>query len=349
MKVAIKKVAIKTESSKGSIKIKPKPKPESESEPEPKVEIKSAAKPKVEIKSAAKPKVEIKPGRRKGTVEKSVMGGGKTIDETYKNKELRQHIYDDPDTYAGSIYPSTEPMWIYNSKSGIMEKRKVTFIESFYKIFDEVLVNAIDQHHRIQNKNESDPSLGLRPVRRISVNIDRENGTISVENDGDGIEIALTDDGEYVPDKLFGKLLTSINYDPNEERTVGGKNGYGAKIANIFSKEFTIETVDAHRKLKYTKTYYDNMTRSDNEIIERYTKIPYTKITYKPDYKRFDIADYKSIDDWLVLERRVYDAAACTDEKCNVYLNGDRITTKTFEDYVSLYIGNKRETKRKYY
>ncbi len=31
----------------------------------------------------------------------------------------------------------------------------------------------------------------------------------------------------------------------------GGRNGYGAKLANIFSKKFTVETCDGKRKLRY--------------------------------------------------------------------------------------------------
>jgi DNA topoisomerase-2 len=34
--------------------------------------------------------------------------------------------------------------------------------------------------------------------------------------------------------------LTGSNYDDTEKRIVGGKNGYGAKLANIFSKRFIV-------------------------------------------------------------------------------------------------------------
>lgn len=44
---------------------------------------------------------------------------------------------------------------------------------------------------------------------------------------------------------IFGELLTSSNYNDDEERTTGGRNGYGSKLANIFSTKFIIEIVDA--------------------------------------------------------------------------------------------------------
>jgi DNA topoisomerase II len=39
----------------------------------------------------------------------------------------------------------------------------------------------------------------------------------------------------YVPEMIFGHLLTSSNYDDDEKKVTGGRNGYGAKLANIFS------------------------------------------------------------------------------------------------------------------
>ena len=55
-------------------------------------------------------------------------------------------------------------------------------------------------------------------------------------------------------------MLTSSNYNKDEEKTVGGKNGYGAKLANIFSKKFTVETVDSINKKKYVQEYSNNMS-----------------------------------------------------------------------------------------
>lgn len=46
----------------------------------------------------------------------------------------------------------------------------------------------------------------------------------------------------YVPTMIFGHLLTSSNYDDEEEKVTGGRNGYGAKLCNIFSHRFTVET-----------------------------------------------------------------------------------------------------------
>jgi DNA topoisomerase II len=294
-----------------------------------------------------KPKLKSKPksGENISDTDTNYSYLGKSIEETYQNKELRDHILSDPDTYAGSIDPMEEDVWYYDTDSERMVKAKVTFTECFYKIFDEILVNAIDHHHRIAGKQKENKSLKL--VKRISVDIDEENGVISVENDGEGLDVVKHEKfGMYVPQVVFGELLTSINYDKSEERTVGGKNGYGSKITNIFSNEFTVETVDSKRKLKYTQTWKNNMTEIGEPVIEKYTKVPYTKITYKPDYERFKVPNPVVLGDWLLLKKRVYDASACTEGDVTVYLNGEKIGIKNFEDYINLYIGRKAETKR---
>lgn len=53
----------------------------------------------------------------------------------------------------------------------------------------------------------------------------------------------------YVPELIFGNLLTSSNYDDSEKKVTGGRNGFGAKLANIFSVFFEVEAAD-HKKKK---------------------------------------------------------------------------------------------------
>ena len=85
----------------------------------------------------------------------------------------------------------------------------------------------------------------LKKVSYIKVNVNREKGEISIENDGEGIDVVLHPTEKiYVPEMIFGNLLTSGNYNKEEEKITGGKNGFGAKLTNIFSTYFEIETID---------------------------------------------------------------------------------------------------------
>lgn len=83
----------------------------------------------------------------------------------------------------------------------------------------------------------------------IIVFVYSENNTISVWNNGKGIPVAIhKDENMYVPTMIFGHLLTSSNYDDEEEKVTGGRNGYGAKLCNIFSHRFTVETASKEYK-----------------------------------------------------------------------------------------------------
>ncbi|NXS20837.1 TOP2A topoisomerase, partial [Mystacornis crossleyi] len=123
-----------------------------------------------------------------------------------------------------------QQMWVYDEGTGL-NCRDVTFVPGLYKIFDEILVNAADNKQRDKN------------MSCIKVTIDVENNTISVWNNGKGIPVVEHKvEKVYVPALIFGQLLTSSNYDDNEKKVTGGRNGYGAKLCNIFSKKFTVET-----------------------------------------------------------------------------------------------------------
>lgn len=79
----------------------------------------------------------------------------------------------------------------------------------------------------------------------IQVNINQEDNIISIWNNGSGIPVEIHPEHKvYVPEMIFGQLLTSSNYDDTQKKVTGGRNGFGAKLANIFSSEFTIETND---------------------------------------------------------------------------------------------------------
>ena len=102
---------------------------------------------------------------------------------------------------------------------------------------------------RLFDKRISQRDMKINLVTMIRVNINQTTGQVTVYNDGDGIDVEKhPEHGVYIPSLVFGELLTSTNYDKSEKRVTGGKNGYGAKLTNIFSKKFVVETVDATRK-----------------------------------------------------------------------------------------------------
>jgi DNA topoisomerase II len=171
------------------------------------------------------------------------------------------------------------------------------------------------------------------------VTIDPERNTIKVWNNGKGIPVQIHKVHNcYVPDMIFGQLLTSSNYDDNKKKVTGGRNGFGAKLVNIFSTEFTVETADSKNKAIYTQTWRNNMSERDEpKIVPNPEGKDYTCVTFKPDLRRFGM---DKLDDDIValMTKRVYDMAGCTPAAVRVKLNGKVIDIKNFISYVDLYL-----------
>ena len=87
----------------------------------------------------------------------------------------------------------------------------------------------------------------------IKVTIDTDSNKITVWNNGKSIPVEMHKKEQvYIPELIFGHLLTSSNYDDSIKKVPGGRNGYGAKLANIFSKTFKVVVADTKQKKKYT-------------------------------------------------------------------------------------------------
>lgn len=257
------------------------------------------------------------------------------IDKKYKKHELRSHIYNRPSMYIGTIDPFTIDTYIIDDDDKIT-KTNITYIPGLFKIFDEAIVNAID--HSVRTKNDENPS---NILKNIKININKETGVIEIFNDGMGIEIIKhTEYDVWIPEMIFGELLTSSNYNDDEVRIVGGVNGLGIKLTNIFSKEFTIETIDSTRKKIYKQVFSENLTVKEAPEIKSCARKSYTKITFKPDYEKFGLSNMTD-DIYKLFKRRVYDVSACTDASVNVYFNDKKINVKDFEKYCDLFLDTK--------
>ena len=127
----------------------------------------------------------------------------------YKKHSQRTHVLELPDTYVGSIETGDEPRWVYDADSQKMVHRALKFNPGLFKLFDESIVNAYDEYIR------SSMTEGRTPVKHIDVVAQAVDGvfTIKVKNDGDGIPVEVHPvEKVYVPELIFGNLLTSSNY-----------------------------------------------------------------------------------------------------------------------------------------
>ncbi|XP_031456500.1 DNA topoisomerase 2-alpha [Phasianus colchicus] len=250
-----------------------------------------------------------------------------SVERIYQKKSQLEHILLRPDTYIGSVETVTQQMWVFDEELGL-NCREVTFVPGLYKIFDEILVNAADNKQR-------DKSMSC-----IKVTIDPENNTISVWNNGKGIPVVEHKvEKVYVPALIFGQLLTSSNYDDDEKKVTGGRNGYGAKLCNIFSTKFTVETACREYKKLFKQTWTDNMGKAGEMKLKHFDGEDYTCVTFQPDLSKFKMTTLDK-DIVALMSRRAYDIAGSTKD-VKVFLNGKRLPVKGFRSYVDLYLKDK--------
>jgi DNA topoisomerase-2 len=267
-----------------------------------------------------------------------------TTAASYKKLSQREHILQLPDTYIGSRDSHREHRWVWDAASGRMQWTEVTFNPGLFKIFDELIVNALD--HVVRQAAAVSASAAAR-VSRIVVTVTPT--TFNIYNDGEGIPVAVHPEYKVmVPELIFGHLLTSSNYDEGAEKVVGGKNGYGAKLTNIYSREFTIRTFDG--KLLYEQVFRDNMAEIGKPVMKKAAKgtKQFTEICAVPDVARFFGEDATEIpaDMLAVLHTRVVDAAAIAAANgCRVFFSNSlaegaaatAVPVTAFEQYVRLF------------
>jgi DNA topoisomerase-2 len=268
----------------------------------------------------------------------------------YQQKTDKQHILDNPDTYIGSVENVDADMWVWDDQAKKVVLRTIKYIPGLYKLFDEGIVNCRDHVIRMIQSNLLDKKF----VNQIDISI-AADGTITMMNDGNGIDVAKHPENQlWIPEMIFGHLRTSTNYNKDEKKIVGGKNGFGFKLVLIWSTEGRIETVDHTRGLKYVQEFKRNLDEICPPVITKVSgaaaQKPYTKVTFKPDYRRFGVPGITP-DMMSMLTKRIYDIGAVTDhsiKKIKVVANGATIPVKNFQQYIDLYIGNKDESKRVY-
>lgn len=251
--------------------------------------------------------------------------------KTYKKLDSITHIHTRPDMYIGTNKLRNMDYEFLCNETKIHLERDIEINDGFIRIFLEALSNAIDNFYRSKE--------GDTPMTKLMINLDEETGKTEIYNDGNHIPIEMHEDEKiYIPELIFGHLLSGSNYNDSEERITSGRNGLGVKLLNVFSEEFSIECYDINKGLLYKQTWKDHMkkclkpkiTEKSNKTI----KSGYTKIKWIPDFSLFGMEHYDNthINSY---KKYVYDAAMIT--KIPVFWNGEKIIIKKFSDYVKYY------------
>lgn len=238
----------------------------------------------------------------------------------YKRLNHIEHVYLRPGMYVGDITNNESDLFLYNNLTNKIEKKTVLFNKGFAKLYDEILTNASD--HAIRTKK----------VKNIWIDVNDKS--VKIKNDGPGIDIKKQDN-IWIPQMLFAELLTSENYDDSVDRVVGGLNGLGAALVNIFSDKFIINCADG--KKKYVQVCEKGLSKINKPKITD-IKQSYTEIEYFPDFEKFNLTE---IDENMLsfFKTRAIDTSAYLGN-VNVYFNGELIKVKNIKDLVSSYYNN---------
>lgn len=256
----------------------------------------------------------------------------------YQQISQREHAIKKPHMYMGSLTNDLVKKFVLEDNKFII--KEFEYNGGLYKIIDEAISNASDQI--IEDKG----------CNIIKVNIDKEPFKITVWNNStNGIELAKTilTAGEnkgkevYFVEMIFGEFLTSSNYDDNKDREANGTNGIGIKLTNVYSKEFTIETITNGKKA--IKKYRNSLTEQDDIIISDVNdKINSVKISFIPDLTMFKEKGMKNHfiinDDFIkLLEKKIYDLSYCCNsiKPVKVYLNNKLIHIRDENTYINMY------------
>lgn len=160
-------------------------------------------------------------------------------------------------------------------------------IPGFLTMIGEIMTNARDVMYNMAKENlDFDIRMDIDPEGRFVIETIGKGIVIEkkrVKYGNETIEL-------YVPEMIFSYERTSSNYTGEEkrERLTGGKNGLGAKLTNVYSREFIVET-QCEGKYFYQEHSEGNTKHSEAIIKSAGKKPDYVRITFLPDYAFFGI------------------------------------------------------------
>lgn len=220
-----------------------------------------------------------------------------------------------------------------------LEKIGADQTPAFLKIIDEVVTNATD-HFREHAKA---PRAADR-VRAISLDFAPDTGRVEVYNDGPGLPIVVhaaaseqAGRAVYVPELAFGKVFAGRNMEKAPDCVKGGINGVGAKLPNLHSLRFQVET--ARNRKTYRQQWSDEMRVCGEPEIGHQpgrTDKGFTRVTFTPNYPKLDYRpdasgapltaeDAANLSAWM--RWRMARAAAYVGPTATVRYNGAVLTT----------------------
>lgn len=243
----------------------------------------------------------------------------------YQKLTQLEHVHKRVSMYGGVKHLLKNITWIMTGdKTGnLMEQQEIEYVPLWYKMFDEIISNSIDQFTRYPKQ-----------VKNIHVSFNKDTGTITIRNDGPAISVEQQD-GVWIPEFVFCNFLAGENFGDDNARDTIGMNGIGSKLTNAFSSSFIIEVNDKDNGKHYVQEVKDCMKFINSPEITKSKGPSYTQITYTPDFAFIGYKKYTT-SVGSIMEKLLYtrSAFASVYTGINVFMNGVEIPKISIGDLV---------------
>jgi DNA topoisomerase-2 len=232
--------------------------------------------------------------------------------DDYERMTQVQHILAIPDTYIGSTSQIQREELVYHKDEKKFINSTISVPYGLERLYLEILSNASDNVTRSRQRGV--------PVGKIQITM--TDTTITIRNEGIHVPVAVnTQTGLYAPEMIFANLLTSSNY--SGDRYVCGRNGFGAKLTNIYSSDFKVTCADPENKLIYSGQWINNMSTKASETITSHSGAGFTEISFSIELVRFGYLGEYDAECSALFMKHAADAAFTT--KVDVHFNGENL------------------------
>lgn len=167
---------------------------------------------------------------------------GKRMASEYQNLDPLEHLLRYPERDLGDTTCRKAIKYLLDASRMAIYPVEVIYNDAIERLFLEIAYNAADNVERSRQ-------CGIDPGQ---IRITMTNDTIRIKNEGRPISCQRQPGTDlYIPEFIFGKLMTSSNYDASESRRVGGRFGLGAKLCVAFSSYFALDIANQGEGVRY--------------------------------------------------------------------------------------------------
>lgn len=191
------------------------------------------------------------------------------------NKEIvvleeHEHVLQRPTMWVGAVDLTEESVPVIKDGKIVFEKRELAV--GFYKLFHEILDNALDEAKRLKGK-----------MKKITVNVNSETNMVEVIDSGEGFHKG-TDinkkSGITNIETAISQLRAGSNFkNDGVNDALIGTNGVGAALVNMLSSRFFIQT---RNKESYFYKEWNNFKSTDTTIEKKPQTTTGTKVGFIP-------------------------------------------------------------------